>query len=310
MESDDLSYYLYRLAGALVPHIPVQVGYALAAGVGSLICRASHARRIVEDNVSHVLALPADSPRVRRLACSIFRNQAKNYFDLLRLSALSTEDIRRLARSVQGREHIEKALARGHGAVLISAHFGNFDLAAQVVALYGYRVTTAAERLRPERLFEYVRSLRESHGLRFIPIDASLRPMFRALHNNEIVGLVLDRNVTDAGRPVEFFGQPARMPDGYLRLALRTGAPLLVAFCHRLPDGAFEVNIEPEVQLERTGDMEHDLSVSQRRVIAIFERYLRRYPDQWVYFQPVWPQPVSGERRRVKDATAIEEMAR
>ena len=310
MGIENLSYYLYRLAGALAPRIPPRTGYALAEQIGSLIYRTSGTRRIVEDNVAHVLELPAVSPQVRLTAHRIFRNQLKNYYDLFRVEALSHERIRQLVRVTVCREHLDMALTRGRGVVLVSAHFGNIDLAGQILALLGYRVTGVAEHLRPERLFQYVRAIRESHGLHFLPIDGSLRPVFRALHNNEIVGLALDRNVTDAGLPVEFFGLPEPMPDGYLRLALRTGASLVVAFSRRLPDNAFEITVEPEVELERGGDdVERDIAAGQRRVIAIFERYLRRDPDQWVYFQPVWTG-AEGKRRVTEAPSVLEETAR
>ncbi|MCL6429243.1 MAG: hypothetical protein K6V36_00100 [Anaerolineae bacterium] len=285
---DGLTYYLFRAAGALAPHIPASVGYRLAGRLGTLVYRVSPLRCHVEDNISHVLGEPSGSPRVREIARRIYGNQVKNYFDLLRVPALDEEDIRTSVRTLVGLEHLDAALARGRGVVLTSAHFGNFDLAGQILALRGYRVIAIAEHLRPERLFEYVRRARESHGLSFIPIDSWLRPVFRALHSNAIVGSALDRNVTDAGRVVDFLGRPARVPDGYARLALRTGAGLVVAFCRRSPDNAFHIVVEPEILIEHTSDPERDVENAVHNVLSIFARYVSRYPDQWVYFQPLW----------------------
>jgi lauroyl/myristoyl acyltransferase len=287
----DLSYYMYRLGGALAPRLPVRLGYWLAAQAGSVVYRLSPARSIVQDNMAHILGQSPRSPEVQRLARQVFRNQCKNYFDLLRVAALSREQILATVDRVRNIERLDAALARGHGVVLVSAHFGNFDLAGQVLALRGYKVTAIAEHLKPERLFQYVCRQRESHGLRFVPVDASLRPVFRALRANELVGSAIDRNVTDAGRLVEFFGSPARLPDGYLRLALRTGAALVPCFCRRLPDDRFDITIEAEVELERSGDHERDIRIAMPRVISLFESYLSRHPEQWVYFQPVWTHP-------------------
>ncbi len=297
MDRDALSYYLYRLAGVIAPRVPPRIGYRAAEQIGAMVYRRSGARAIVEDNISHIVGEPADSPRVRHIARQVFRNQLKNYFDLLRVATLTPDDIRHAIREVHGLENLQSALSRGHGVVLASAHFGNIDLAAQILALYGFRVTAVAEHLRPERLFEYVRGIRASHGLRFIPIDQSLRPVFRALKANEIVGLALDRNVTDPGRLVPFFGQPARLPDGYLKLALHTQAALVLAFCRRLTDDRFAITIEPEVELVRSGDPEQNMMTNMRRVLAIFERYLSRNPEQWVYFQRVW-SPYNGNSFR------------
>ena len=296
MNQDQLSYYLYRLAGALAPHIPPRLGYRLAERAGSVVYQRAASRRIVQENVSHVVGEPAESPRVQDIVRRIFCNQAKNYYDFFRLAALSPQEIKRSVREIQGLTHLEHALAHGRGVIVVSAHFGNIDLAGQIPALLGYRVTAVAEHLRPERLFQYICRVRERHGLRFIPIDGSLRPVFRALQANEIVGLALDRNVTDSGRLVEFFGQPARLPDGYLRLALRTQAALIVAFCRRLSDNTFSISIEPEIELRLEGDPAEHIEVNLRQVLSIFETYLRRYPDQWVYFQPVWSPQAEDKR--------------
>lgn len=291
MDSADLSYYAYRLGGALAPCVPPRLGYWLAAQAGSLIYRTSPARSIVEDNMAHILAQPAHSPAVQCTARQVYRNQCKNYFDLFRVGALSRAQIEATVREVRGLEHLDAALAHGHGVVLISAHFGNVDLAGQILALRGYRVTALAEHLKPERLFRYVSHQRESHGIRFIPIDKSLRPAFRALRANEIVASGIDRNVTDAGRLVELLGRPARLPDGYLKLALHTGAALVLCLSHRLADDAFVIDVEPEIPLVRTGDQERDIVAAMPAVISLFEAYLRRSPEQWVYFQPVWLRP-------------------
>ncbi len=288
MERAEFSYYAYRLGGAFAPRLPPRLGYYLMGQVGAAIYRWSPARQHVEANISHVVAQPADSPAVQRIAREVFRNQAKNYFDLLRVAALTPEQIAATVREVRGLEHVDRALARGHGIVLASAHFGNIDLAGQIMALRGYRVTALAEHIRPERLFEYVRRQRESHGMAFIAIDRFLRPAFRALRANEIVGSAIDRNVSDAGRLVDFFGRPARLPDGYLRLALHTGAALVLCFCRRLTDNTFAITVEPEIELHRDDAQEDAIAAGQRRVISLFEGYLSQFPDQWVYFQPVW----------------------
>jgi phosphatidylinositol dimannoside acyltransferase len=290
MALDALNYYVYRLLGAVAPQVAPETGYRIAERVGSLIYRWSPRRGAVEDNLAHVMGEPANSPHVRATARQVFRNQAKNYFDLLRLDALGTDEIRAAVSERIGFEHMDRALAGGHGVVLVSAHFGNIDLAGQTLALHGYRVTAAAEHLRPERLFQYLRTLRESHGLSFIPIDGSLRPLFRAVRDNEIVGLAIDRNVTDAGHAVEFFGRTALLPDGYLRFALRTGAALVPAFCCRLPDNRFRLTVEPPIELTITGDLAHDTEANLGRVLKVFATHLSQHPDQWVLFQQVWPQ--------------------
>jgi len=212
---------------------------------------------------------------------------AKNYYDLFRVPALSLAEIDCLVKA-EGREHGERALSKGKGVILVSAHFGNIDVVAQVLALWEMPVVILAEHLQPEALFQYICSLRANKGLRLIPIDGPLFEIFRALRRNEVVALAADRDITESGIVVDFFGAPARLPDGYAQLSLRTGAPIIVGFGQRLPDNTFVFYLEPPLELESTGDRNRDVRVGVEKVVAIMERYIGEHPDQWVMSVPIW----------------------
>ena len=282
-----LSYYLYRLAGLLAPRIPPRLGYRLAEPVGEFLYRFPWgARASVRDNIAHVLGPSADVERVVR---EVFRHMAKNYYDLFRLPALSLAQIERLVR-IEGWEHVERALAKGRGLIFASAHFGNVDIVAQAFVLRGIPVTVPAEHLRPEALYRYLCELRGSKGIRLIPVDGPLLELYRALRRGEVVGLAADRDITKSGIVVEFFGAPARLPDGHVQLSLRTGAPLIMGFSRRLPDNTFVAYLEPPLKLETTGDRARDVRTGVEKAAKIMERYIARWPEQWVMTHPLWKE--------------------
>jgi len=290
-----LSYFSYRLLGALVPWIPPRLGYALFDRLGDLAHdRATSSRRNVYHNLRHVLGSETDPAHLEGVARQIFRHQARNYYDLFRVAALSAEQIREFV-TPRGMENIDKALQAGKGIVMFTAHYGSLDIASQRLALEGYPITVVAEHLKPERLFRYVTSLRATHGLRFIPNDSFLRPLYRALRNNEILALASDRNLTGSGRLVSFFGAPALLPDGHVRLALRCGAKLLPTFGRRRPDNSFEIITEPALELQPSGDAERDVGTAMDALVSVVERYVGQHPEQWVLFQPVWALPSQTE---------------
>lgn len=283
-----LSYYLHRLAGLVVPLIPPRLGYRLSSRLGdALFHLLRDPRRIVEDNVIHVLGDGTSKATIDRVAREIFRNSLKNYFDLFRVATLSMEQIEGLV-SVHGWENIDRALAAGKGLILVSAHFGNVDIVAQALALRHHRITVVAEHIKPEALFQYICGLRGSKGIRLIPIDAPLLGLFRALRRNEIVGLAADLDISGNGIIVDLFGAPARLPYGPARLALCTGAKIVMGFSLRLPDNTFALHLEPPFELERTGDLKHDIRVNTEKIAAVLERYIGEHPEQWVMFQPIW----------------------
>jgi lauroyl/myristoyl acyltransferase len=283
-----LSYYVYRLLGTLMPLIPPRLGYALFDRLGDLAHDQSTAsRQNVYDNLRHVLGPYAKPERLEQVARQIFRHQARNYYDLFRVASLSGKEIKELV-TVHGLDNIDRALRAGKGVIMFTAHFGNLDIAGQMFALEGYPITIVAEHLQPERLYRYISSLRTSKGLKLIPSDEFLRPLYRALRSNEIVGLAADRNLTGTGTLVSFFGAPALLPDGHVRLALRTGAKLLAIFGLRKLDNTFEVFAEPPLELEITGDTERDMASAMAMLVSVVEKYIGQHPEQWVMFQPVW----------------------
>jgi KDO2-lipid IV(A) lauroyltransferase len=275
---------LYRLAGILIPLVPPGVGYPILSLTGRLVFHLAKERReVVMGNLAHVVGVDADAPVVRELAVQVFQNQIKNYFDLFRLPSMDDRQIQGMIK-LEGYQNLPKALSDGRGAIMITAHFGNLEVVGQILMIHGHRVTTPAEHLKPEKLFRYICDLRESKGMRMIPVDGPMFDLFRALKRNEIVGLVADRNLNDGGVVVDFFGSPAQMPTGHVELALRTGAPILVAHTLRLHDNSYRGTILPPVELQPDGGIEENL----RRVLADVEGFIEQHPEQWVMFEPVW----------------------
>jgi phosphatidylinositol dimannoside acyltransferase len=285
-----VTYVLLRLAGALIPRLPLRLCYWLAERAGDLANAVGGASKAsLQDNMRHVLGAGAEPGRLAWVCRQVYRNTFKNMVDMFRVPALDLAQVDRLV-TVHGWEYVEQALARGKGIVFTSAHFGEMDIAAQIVACHGLRPLVLHEDLQPKRLYDYIVGIRATRGIVFVPIGgmAPLKQAIRTLRANGLVGVVADRDVTASGRQVRFFGDWASLPDGHVTLALRTGATILVAFCFRRPGDTYEVRIEPPIFLEPSGDMERDVQAGTERVAAIMERYIGADPDQWVYFQPVW----------------------
>lgn len=291
IEQSSLSYYVYRFLGAVVPLIPPRLGHAMFSRIANLAYPGlTTLRENVCDNLRHVLGPQADPARIEDVARQVFQNQARNYFDLFRVASLSADQIRQLV-TVNGLERLDQALSAGKGVIVVSAHVGNAEVIMHRFALQGYPITGVAEHLKPEKLYKYVTSLRASRGMTVIPSDSFLRPLFRVLHNNEILLLAADRPEAETGTLIDFFGAPALLPDWHVRLALRTSAELLMAFSLRMPDNTFEAVAEPPLRLERTDDRERDIRAGMAQVVAILEKYIGAHPEQWVMFQPIWRLP-------------------
>jgi lauroyl/myristoyl acyltransferase len=296
-----VGYYAFRLAGAVLPHIPERVAYPIATLMGDAYYRLVPGQWAgIAHNISHVLGETPQSPAVRRVVRQVCRNLAYNFYDLFRVPHLTKEQIADLV-EVQGWEHVEAAQAAGRGLVLTAPHFGNLDIVMQIAAVRALPLTLPAEHLQPERLFRFICSLRASHGmLRLVPADGPLFEIFRALRRNEGVALAADRDLSGGGRTVTFFGAPARLPDSHVRLAQRTGAAMVAAFSSRRPGGHYAVHIFP-VSVEASGDGDAAVDRGMEALVHLLEERIGADPAQWVLTVPLWAQRHCADRSEDED---------
>jgi len=138
------------------------------------------------------------------------------------------------------------------------------------------------------------RRLHERFGVTEIRVDRSFVPtlsVLRALGQNAIVAMQGDRDFDNTGVAVPFFGREAFFPRGPLRVAMASGAAVLPAFIVRLPDGRYRAVVEEPLRIETEGDRDAALRTNLLRYVALLERYVRAYPEQWYCFYPFWDDP-------------------
>ena len=274
--------------GAIPRHT---VGEALCRLAGSVwYLTAPAARAAVRDNLRHILG---HEPTWRQVI-AVFHHGAFNYWDTLLTPHLTQAQFRDLM-VVHGAEHLTAALAGGKGVVCATAHLGSVAFVGQVVPALGHPMVSLVEPIDPPEVLDFLRRHREGLGARMLPVGKSaLRELFLALRRNEVVGLVTDRDVTGTGPTLEFFGMPTQFPDGVAALAVRTGAPIMIAIASRRPDGRFDALFEPLPQVTSTGDPKADVVRLTQAIARRLEYHIAIHPEQWTVFQRRWPLAQPG----------------
>ena len=282
-------YYAFILAEHTLSRLPRRVSYLIAALVGDIIYLVSpRIRGSIASNVKHVLGPEADDAAIRRVLRGVLRNASKNYLDLIRIPRMNPEEIKRQV-TPHGVHHLADALASGKGVMLVTAHFGSFDVAVQLLAVHSVRTTVLVEALEPPRLLDHVVSLRRNKGLNVIPAKSgALQEMLQALRKGEVVLLVCDRDVTGEAPKALFFGEETHLPDIAVRIALRTGAAIIPVFNLRRDGGRYDVYVEPPIEVESNGNA--NVAEHMNQVIRIMEKYIKSCPEQWAVLEPVWPE--------------------
>jgi KDO2-lipid IV(A) lauroyltransferase len=243
------------------------------------------ARAAVRDNLRHVLGREPSLGEV----VAVFQHGAFNYWDTFALPHFTHQQMLGLV-DTHGFEHIDHALAQGHGVICAGPHLGSVAFVAQVLPALGYSVVGLVEPFEPPEVFDFFARQRQALGTRLMPSGtAGARELLLALRRNEVIGLVTDRDVTGTGPIIPFFNALTRFPDGAAALSVRTGAPILTAVTIRKPDGRFDAWIEPLPAVERTGDTRREVLEITRAIARRLEYYVANHPEQWTVFQRRWP---------------------
>ncbi|HYB91861.1 MAG TPA: lysophospholipid acyltransferase family protein [Candidatus Binataceae bacterium] len=173
----------------------------------------------------------------------------------------------------------------GKGMLILTAHFGNFELLAPAHALQGHPISLVHHTQRFLAGDALVSFVRERTGVEIIRKHAAARAVLRALASGGVVGIPFDQNAKRSEAIfVPFFGEPAATASGLARLAMISGAPILPVFLVREPDmRSHRIDIGDEVPVQRSGDLKADLVENTRRCVKVVEDIVRRYPEQFLW---------------------------
>lgn len=284
----DSSYGLTaKLVCACAVVFPRKIALSFGAFLGSVAYRfAAEQRAIAEKHINLSLELE-DGISTEHVIRRCFQNLGKNFIEFIRFPHTSSEKNREIV-TFEGKAHIDVALAQGNGAIILTGHFGNWELLAASVVEQVAPATPIARRLRSRRLDALVRGWREVAGYSTIDRDNAARDILRCLKRNELIGVLADVDTSVEGVFVDFFGRPAYTPYSPIAIALKTGAPVLPTFIIRQPDDSHRVIVEPPLKLKTTGDREQDFRINTQMFTEIIESYVRRYPEQWIWMHERW----------------------
>jgi KDO2-lipid IV(A) lauroyltransferase len=233
---------------------------------------------------------------VEPLVVNTFYKFARNWCDIMLMMGLSGARLQALIGSRGDSAPMDEALAAGTGAILVSLHLGNWELGGLGLADLGYPVNVLTFREPDMRFNDSRERQRSERGIRFIYVDRddssplAIIEAVNALRRNEVLALLGDRDGSSNTIRLDFFGRPTSIPVGAAHLALASGAPLIPVFVV-LEGGRYATIMEEPIYFARNrGEQESAIRAGMEKLTAVFERYIRAYPDQWYNFFPFWEE--------------------
>ncbi|MDD5596253.1 MAG: lysophospholipid acyltransferase family protein [Candidatus Omnitrophica bacterium] len=284
-----LNYIFYRIGQFIALSCPRRAGYKIAVSLSDVhYLFAFKDRAAVRDNLKAVF--PNKSEReICRMRLMMFRNFAKHLVDFFRFSKMDREFLKANVK-IENQEYLDKALAEGKGVITLTAHMGNWELGGALIGTLGYPFWVVALAHKHEQVDNFFNLQRLSKGVHVMPLGKSGRGCLRVLKENKILGLVGDRDFTESGVAIDFFGKPTIFPEGPAVLSLKIGSCLLPGFMLRNKDDNFTFRFEKPIEFKPSGNKEEDVKELIRTYTKVFEAYIRKYPDQWYMFKRFWMQ--------------------
>lgn len=280
-------YLIYKIGVFIALHLPLKLAYRLAIFVSDLHhLFAGKDRANVTANLK--IIFPHKHPsEIKSIRLAMSRNFAKYLVDFFRFSLLDKNNIKTIARTVN-LHYVDQGLAMGKGIIFLSAHLGNWELGAALIALLGYEIGAVVLPHRHKSVDDFFNSQRQKKGEQVISVGRAAHQCLKMLRENKTIALAGDRVFNTGGVFLDFFGLPARLPEGPAVLSLRTGAAIIPVFMLRNPDDTFKLIFEKPIEYQPRGDKQKDLMQLTAKCGTIIEDYVRNYPEQWFMFRKFW----------------------
>ena len=288
-------YLALRATVASLTALPWRRSGQLGAWIGRLGYFPLRIRRsVVERHVA--MAFPEMSRQeVRRVARASYAHLGRTAIETALLPSLDREEILALVEEAVGLDVVDAALAEGNGLILVTGHFGNWELAGAWLAARGYPVAAVVRHMANPRFDRYLNTTRAALGVRVMYDDEAVRATPRVLREGYLTAFLADQGVRGlASTFVPFFGRLAKTPRGPAVFALRLGTPMVFGKAVRQPDGRYRLTFTP-VDVVDTGDRTRDVDDIVARYTAALEAAVRTAPEQYLWHHRRWKRRPPGE---------------
>ena len=281
-----MTYHLVRLASRLACLLPG--GFADALGRALALCLwpflPARRKKLAASQVA--MCLGTDEAESRRIAKESAVRFGPMLFEVLRFPVI----LRRMADyvEIEGTEHLRAMLEKGKGAVIATAHAGNWELMGGALSSAGFPIIGVAMRQRDAAMDRFINEYRRLVGMHITYKD-DVREMFRMMKEGWIVGLLADQDTNKHdGIVLDFFGQPTNCVPGPAAMARSAGIGIIPGYITRRKDGTHKIILHAPVEVPRTKDKRADIRTAEQAVNRVLEQHIREHPEEWFWLHDRW----------------------
>ncbi len=279
-------YFLFRLTYSLVNFLPLKVSYAIAQTISDIQFAFSRIdKQSIHNNLQKIVASGEPSLQQSR---EVLRNFGKYLIEFFRMERHLDQDYIRENIDLENVDIIQSVLDKGRGGIIMTAHIGNWELGASVLSHLGFPVMAVALPHQQRDVNDFFNRQRESQGNIVVQSNVAVKRCVKRLRDNKLVALVADRDFTENGEELDFFGQKTLIPKGTAMFSLKTGAAIIPTFLIRNGFNKFVLKIQEPIYppiIDDKMDERHAILKIMKKHTEIIENIIRQYPSQWLMFR-------------------------
>lgn len=284
-------YALLRAVAGLVSLLPRRALLSFGRGLGALVWRRGlYRREVVRGNLRRAFGATHDAAQRDVIAAAFFRHLGLNLVEFLLLGRLRPQEIRDWV-DLEGLEHYRAAAAQGRGVLLVTGHFGNWELLAARLGAEGIPITFLAKSQSNAQSDRLLNATRARAGVRTLRAGGPLKEMVVALRRGEVIGLAADQDAGPEGCFAPFLGTPASFYRGAGYFAWKLQAPVVSAVIFRLPDGRHRLELGPPYEADPAWGEEEAVQRLTETYAQRLEAAVRREPMLYFWTHRRWKTP-------------------
>ena len=282
----DLSWKILGFFQKILRALPYSWSVTVGAWVGGLL-RILSKKRVDEAERRCVRALQAGVTRAREIVKESYKNLGRSIAEFISLDKGRARSGDLL--TIHGEEHLKKAIERGKGVILLSAHMGNWELGAAALAKKGYPMNAIGADQRDDRITDLIIKIRDQSGVSTVSKGFDLKAALRCLKRGEALAILIDQDVRDKGVIVPFLGLPASTPYGPAKIARKLESTLLITFMVRRGTSIFhDLYILPSPWEKGFPQEEETMESAMTLCNDAISRFIQKWPEQWMWLYPRW----------------------
>lgn len=283
-----IEYVVFQSIAFLVRRLPITGARWLGRNFGRFLFHpVGYRKEVTLSNLKRAFPEKSDA-EISAIARGSYENIGITLMEFLWFPKMSPGQLREMVHFDKP-EVLQNAYKKGKGLIILSAHFGNWEVMGQsFVVTFGFSVSGIAKTQSNPLVNSTINRWRSRIGNKAIPMETSLREIVKALRNGEAVGLVADQAAPKENIAVEFFGTMVPTHQGPSALCLKMGSPMVTVFSVRRPDGSYDAIVQEVPSEDLRGDSEENVIELTRRHVKITEDIIRKHPDHWLWQHKRW----------------------